>query len=118
MNIFKRLVSAGANVNAQTNGGATALHRAAMQGHNEIISILLSLSPSKKINPNIVDSDGQTILHRAAQNGHLSTVNLILTANLAHLKVVKDIHGRTPFDVIPAGDQYNTLREVLSPSTL
>lgn len=111
LDIFKRLLSSGADPNAQTNGGATALHRAAMQGHDPIVAHILT---HPKLNPRLVDCDGQTALHRAAQNGHWSTVKLILSAGHQHLKLVTDSHSRTPLDLVPTGVQYDPLRAELS----
>lgn len=109
--IFKLLADAGADLNSQTNGGVTAFHRAAMQGHDNIVAFLLQ--KPLKINPDLVDSDLKTALHRAAENGRVSTVKLIISAGLQHLKQARDLHERTPFDLVPQSDQYDELRNEL-----
>lgn len=109
LEMFRRLVLAGADVNAQTNGGATAFHRAAMQGHDQIVTYLLT----QDIDANTVDCDGQTALHRAAQNGHYTTAKLILNA-FGHLKQRKDFRAHAPFDLVPADSKYDNLRKELA----
>jgi len=110
--IFKRLVYAGADVNAQTHGGVTSFHRACMQGHDNIVAFLLK--HCKQLNPKLVDSDGQNALHRAAQSGLLSTATLILSVTeLNHLKCASDNRGRTPLDLVPVGEQFRNLRHIL-----
>ena len=52
----------------------TALHLASVQGHEEVINILLAHS----CNINALDDDKRTALHFAAGGGHRSTVKLLL----------------------------------------
>ena len=54
------LLENGAKCDAQTHGGATALHRASSCGHTEIARLLLSHGS----NPRLVDDDGMTSLHK------------------------------------------------------
>lgn len=54
------LLENGAKCDAQTRGGATALHRASYCGHTDIARLLLSHGS----NPRLVDDDGMTSLHK------------------------------------------------------
>ena len=54
------LLESGAKCDAQTHGGATALHRASYCGHTDIARLLLSHGS----NPRLVDADGMTSLHK------------------------------------------------------
>ncbi|XP_054403179.1 ankyrin repeat domain-containing protein 23 isoform X7 [Pongo abelii] len=56
------LLESGAKCDAQTHGGATALHRASYCGHTEIARLLLSHGS----NPRVVDDDGMTSLHKVS----------------------------------------------------
>ncbi len=56
------LISSGANVNSQTPGGVTALHRAAYCGHLSVVQTLLRY----KADAGLKDSDGHTPLHKAS----------------------------------------------------
>ena len=70
------LLTRGADVNAVTTDGATALMLAAENGHAEIVSALL-LSRDE-INVNAVTPNGSTALMIAAKNGHAETVSALL----------------------------------------
>lgn len=51
-----------------------ALHEAAVQGHDKIISQLLK----KGIDPNIIDADGRAPIHHAIHHGHLEVVKALI----------------------------------------
>ncbi|KAF8771310.1 Ankyrin repeat domain-containing protein 39 [Argiope bruennichi] len=77
------LLSNGANPNAQTNGGATPLHRAAYLGQQNIVSLLLQY----KANPCISDSDGKTALHKAAEGQHLEVCQILINLKPELMKI-------------------------------
>ena len=54
--------------------GNTALHVAAINGHMNIVEILLD----RGIDINSKDSIGETALHLAAANGHMNIVEILL----------------------------------------
>jgi ankyrin repeat protein len=72
------LTAPGVNVNAVDSDGWTALHQAASDGHEAIISQLLAAG----IDVNATDSDGWTALHQAASNGHEAIVSQLVAAGI------------------------------------
>ena len=83
-------------INFQDEMGRTALHKAIIQGNEEIAALLLKCSAS----PNIEDYDGKTALHLAAQYGRENLVALLLDDHSkAKVKVkvnAQDKAGDTP----------------------
>lgn len=64
----------GPGANAQDPSGYTSLHHAALNGHKEIVSLLLQYEAST----NVVDHKGSTPLHLAAWTGNTDIVRLLL----------------------------------------
>ncbi len=60
------LLLSGADVNSQTPGGVTPLHRAAYCGHLSLVETLLQ----NKADPKLKDSDGRNALHKVIQLLH------------------------------------------------
>lgn len=83
--------TSGAVVDARTNGGATALHRAAVAGHLEVARTLLAQGACALLQ----DSDGEAPLHKAAAQGHAGVVALLLTA-CPQAALLLDKRGLTP----------------------
>jgi ankyrin repeat protein len=69
------LLDKGADVNAVTKDGLTALHMAAQNG--DIVIIKLLLEPERKATINPVDSKGWTPLDRAVKWGHPNAVEFL-----------------------------------------
>ncbi|CAH1958287.1 unnamed protein product [Acanthoscelides obtectus] len=65
----------GPGANVQDSSGYSALHHAALNGHTEIVKLLLEHDAS----PNIVDSKGSSPLHLAAWSGNPDIVRLLLS---------------------------------------
>jgi ankyrin repeat protein len=61
--------------NTTDSCGYSCLHHAALNGHKDIVELLLS----HDANPNIVDNKGSTALHLAAWTGDYEIVNMLLT---------------------------------------
>ncbi|XP_030762087.1 ankyrin repeat and SAM domain-containing protein 1A-like [Sitophilus oryzae] len=65
----------GPGVNVQDSSGYSCLHHAALNGHTDIVRLLLEHDAS----PNIVDIKGSSPLHLAAWSGNLEIVKLLLS---------------------------------------
>ncbi|XP_046655890.1 ankyrin repeat and SAM domain-containing protein 1A-like [Daphnia pulicaria] len=68
----------GPGSNVQDSSGYSALHHASLNGHREIVVLLLEHEASA----NIVDSKGSSPLHLAAWAGHSDIVRLLLTTGV------------------------------------
>lgn len=68
------LLESGAKCDAQTHGGATALHRASYCGHTDIARLLLSHGS----NPRLVDDDGMTSLHKVCSLSPFRNSGLVI----------------------------------------
>mmetsp|Transcript_29766 Transcript_29766/g.41102 ORF Transcript_29766/g.41102 Transcript_29766/m.41102 type:complete len:208 (-) Transcript_29766:32-655(-) len=73
--ILERLFETGVSVNSLGSEGDTALHLAALHGHNECVRLLLAAGAD----PQPVDEDGGTPLHDACAGGYLEIVQLLLS---------------------------------------
>ncbi|CAG9856297.1 unnamed protein product [Phyllotreta striolata] len=65
----------GPGANVQDSSGYSALHHAALNGHRDIVKLLLEHDAST----NIVDSKGSSPLHLAAWSGSVEIVRLLLS---------------------------------------
>jgi len=84
------LLRAGANVNAPTHSGGTALHYAAYGGHAQVVKALLQAGADV----NAHGSDGFTPLHSSAHCGNVEVVKLLLAAHA-------DVNARVEGDETP-----------------
>ncbi|XP_030370677.1 ankyrin repeat and sterile alpha motif domain-containing protein 1B [Scaptodrosophila lebanonensis] len=64
----------GTGVNVQDNGGYSALHHSCLNGHQDIVRLLLAHEAS----PNLPDSRGSSPLHLAAWAGETEIVKMLL----------------------------------------
>lgn len=69
---------------------STAIHKAALLGHEEILHALLDAGADK----NVLDGDGATPLHYAVKNGHLMRLQILLAAGAK--TEIHDNEGWTP----------------------
>lgn len=79
------------NINATTKNGMTALHLAAMNGHEEIVVKLLE----SKADANKKNNDSRTSLHLAVFAGHLSISLMLIGTGVSDVNA-KDGTGRVP----------------------
>uniref|UniRef100_A0A5K3FD40 ANK_REP_REGION domain-containing protein n=2 Tax=Mesocestoides corti TaxID=53468 RepID=A0A5K3FD40_MESCO len=108
LSIAKRLLLAGIQADSRDWGGNTPLHRAACQGHTDMVKLLLageSLvgAPEglkiSKCSPNTSNSAGQTPLHNACEEGYAGIVRILLAAG-GDL-TIKDKDGKVPANLAP-----------------
>jgi hypothetical protein len=84
--IARRIIDAGTNVNARSSRGYTALMIAASHGHDEIVRLLLD----KGADPTAVDAQGRNALQIAREAGHQGSVDLLLEASQAGIGMSAD----------------------------
>ncbi len=97
-NAVKRLLDAGADVNAVGQYGGTALMGAAGMGHDKIIELLLS--KGAKIDQ--VDDRGMTALMKAAAHT-FSTIDLLMEKGAD--KAIKDKRGYSAYTYATSNSQ-------------
>ena len=73
-NIVQLLLKKGKDITAKDDAGATALHLAALGGHDTVVRLLLK----KRADLRARDDNGLTALHHAIRNGHKKAVKLLL----------------------------------------
>ena len=93
LEIGKRLLDRGANVNACDGVNWTPLHFAAIHGQLKFTRMLLEHGAAI----NAPDVEGKTPLHRASGAGHVEVVMLLLKYGAD--PNARDSDGRTPFDI-------------------
>ena len=92
-NVLKAIKN-GANINAKTSNGWSALRYASMLGHADIAKILIENGANVD---EINDSTGSSCLHAAMQGGHLE-VTKVLLENGANVNIKGRRFGHTPLD--------------------
>ncbi len=94
---IRRLVASGADVNATTMDGASALTLVAMTGKCEMVTTLIQLGA----NPNCVEKNGMSPLHFAAKNGHINVIEKLYSEganlNICGLQSSTPLHWATNF---------------------
>ncbi|XP_063846089.1 transient receptor potential cation channel subfamily A member 1 homolog isoform X2 [Scylla paramamosain] len=93
--ICKALIDAGASFFCKDESEQMALHRASMEGHLDIVELLLSsatkLGGASMVEKLVLDQDdeGQTCLHHAVNNGHYEIAKRLILAG-ANVNTVRD----------------------------
>ena len=90
----KLLLHLGADVNAKTDAGMTALMYASYYGHADVVNRLLD---EENIDVNATNNGDYTALMFAAMNGHEDVVNLLINKGKAD-KTMKSKKGFTAYD--------------------
>ena len=104
---MKKLIQAGGEVNEQTSLGSTPLLVASMNGHVEVVNILIQAGA--EVNTQVKEGifKGWTPLHLASLNGHVEVITALLAGGAD--KTLKDDCGKTPYDVAYNQDCKNAL---------
>ena len=76
LDVVRELLARGADANARSNGGFTALHQASWKGHAEVVRELLARGAAVNARAN----NGRTPLISACGAGHLAAATLLLDA--------------------------------------
>jgi hypothetical protein len=84
--IARRIIDVGANVNARSPQGYTALMIATLHGHDEMVSLLLD----RGADLTAVDAEGRNSLQLAREANHQGSAALLLEASKAELPVPSD----------------------------
>jgi hypothetical protein len=93
--VCQNLISSGADLNAQTPGGATGLHRAAYCGQHQVVQLLVE----NGANGRITDNDGKTPLHKACEGGRVAVAKDI-AAMFPDTVSARDKRGQLPRDLV------------------
>ena len=97
LNIIKILLSVSENdpenPNAPDTVGRTPIHKAARNGHLDVIEFLYPFLTENQIQ----DDNGWTPSHYAAMNGHFDVVKFFMSS--IKTPNAPDNHGRTPFEL-------------------
>jgi ankyrin repeat protein len=98
-----------AQVTFENKQGSTLLHVASINGHANIVELLLGRPEFMMAVPiNEQDNDGATSLFLAAQNGHASVVDLLLK-NFASAEI-RDASGMSPLDVAIKNEHHGVIK--------
>jgi len=84
--IARRIIDAGTNVNGRSRQGYTALMIAASHGHDEIVSLLLD----KGADLTTVDAEGRNALQIAREADRHGCIAVLLKASKAELEIIHD----------------------------
>ena len=92
---IKMLVEAGANVNAQTDSGDSALMKASANGYKECVSLFLEAGADV----NIMNNIGDTALTVAAVRGNVTVAKCLLKANCCIKKISEMVHNPLTYQI-------------------
>jgi uncharacterized protein len=90
LELARRLIKAGAVVNARNDYGATPLQEAAVRGDAAMIAALLAAGADA----NTTNDEGETVLMSVARTGNVEAADLLIKAG-AHVNAVESWRGQT-----------------------
>jgi len=108
--VVEYLVSEGHCPNERNTFGDTSLRRAVTHNENlEVVKFLFSISESGTHN-----RDSDTLLHAAASNQNVEVIKFIASKGQDRNVNAKDLHGRTPLNLIGPGGNVEVARFLVS----
>ena len=107
LEVVQVLLEAGADKNAATQDGETALMAAARDGHLEVVQVLLDAGADK----NAAKQNGATALMLAAQNAYLEVVQVLLEAGADKNAAMQD--GATALMIAAQNGHLEVVRVLL-----
>lgn len=108
VDIIKKWLNKGGDVNAKNNEGSTALTVAAESGHTELVKLLLA----KNADPNVKTENGWTVLMYASQHGHNDVIKALLGSGAKIEEKKKD--GVTALIIASSNNQPETVRLLIA----
>jgi ankyrin repeat protein len=107
LNAIQKLLYSGVNVNTQLINGLSSLHVAAMDGHTEIVRILIKAEASV----NLINNDGKSPLYLAAMDGNTEIVKILLDGG-ANVDLI-DNDGNSPLYLVAGKGHTETVKILL-----
>ncbi|XP_076043693.1 transient receptor potential cation channel subfamily A member 1-like [Oratosquilla oratoria] len=95
-------------LNESDDEGKTALHIASEEGHNRVVTLLLSKGALLHR-----DYMGRTPLHLAAKGGHVDTITTLLSFH-SHMLDQTDKDGNTPLHIAVCSNKADVVTQLLS----
>lgn len=108
---FRQMLDQGVDVLSKDEGGCTALHWAARNGHESIICLLLEMHP--EIDLSAQNYRKQTVLHLAAVCGHEKIVSLLLES-VPGIGLAQDMENFTALHLAALKGHDSVVRVLLS----
>lgn len=94
-------------VDAQDEGGRTALHSAILRGHIKVVELLLK----HKADVRIKDKEGRQALHFASIQGNEAVLKMLLRTEAGQQVDIRDNDDMTPLHVASAAGDDNVLKQ-------
>ncbi|XP_064633189.1 ankyrin-2-like [Lineus longissimus] len=109
--VVKYFINFGVDVNAQEDGGLSALHYASIGGHEEIVEYLLNSGADPNLRGKYNDRADMASLHCAAENGHMDICDKLIVAgaDINAVCIRDDKGGNTATMVATLEDQPEVL---------